>query len=51
MINSIMQDPRMMSVTLILDQASPMAHKCSLLQLNIKRLKYYVRHFKERQVN
>ena len=51
MINSTLQDPRMMSVTLLLDSCKPMAHKYSILQYNIRRLKYYLRHLKGRQVN
>ncbi|MDF2867478.1 MAG: hypothetical protein K0S11_948 [Gammaproteobacteria bacterium] len=44
-----MQDPRMMSATLLLDSCKPMAHKYSLIQFNIKRLKYYLRQLKGRQ--
>lgn len=51
MINSTLQDPRMMSVTLLLDSCKPMAHKYSLIKGNIKRLKYYLRQLKQRQTN
>lgn len=41
--NTIISDKRMMSAALLLNKDLPMAHKCSLKQLTLKRLKYYLR--------